>query len=116
MSLLESRQATGLETALHEIRAYNNIRGSELADAATKLAVASFDNLPLFQTLGIDMGANAPQPPRSVLYTLKPSAQSPELATSPNTATLRPSLWNIPEVDHLKMHAFTIESLKATPT
>ncbi len=38
IDLLETRRLAGLSIALHKIRAYTNIRGNDLADAAAKLA------------------------------------------------------------------------------
>ena len=54
--LLETRQMAGLRTTLHKITAHTNIRGSDLADAAAKLAVTQLDTLPPPQTLRVDIG------------------------------------------------------------
>ena len=44
--LLEYRREKGFSTTLRKIEAHTNIRGNDLADAAAKLAVTDFDNLP----------------------------------------------------------------------
>ena len=44
--LLETRRLSGLRTTLHKIRAHTNIRGNDLVDATTKLAVTHYDALP----------------------------------------------------------------------
>jgi len=51
--LLETRRSEDLRTTLHNIRAYTNIRGNDLADAAAKLDVTHFGTLPPSQTLRV---------------------------------------------------------------
>jgi ribonuclease HI len=43
--LLDARASLGFRTTLHKIREHTRIRGNDLADAAAKLAVRSFDTL-----------------------------------------------------------------------
>ena len=43
VNLLETRARVGRRTTLHKIRAHTNIRGNDLADAATKMAARNFD-------------------------------------------------------------------------
>ncbi len=43
--LLDERRRQGLRTTLHKLRGHTNIRGNDLDDAATKLAVTHFDTL-----------------------------------------------------------------------
>ena len=63
VDLLETRNRAGHRTTLHKIRAHTHIRGNDLADAAAKLAVRSFDTLPPNQKLRMDIGEIAPRPP-----------------------------------------------------
>ncbi len=62
----------GHRTTLHTIRAHTNIRGNDLADAAAKLAVRSFDTLPPNQEIRVDIGEVAPRPQHWVMYTATP--------------------------------------------
>ena len=62
VDLLETRKMAGRRTTLHKTWARTNIRGNDLADAAAKLAVRSFDTLPPNQTLRVDIGEIAPRP------------------------------------------------------
>jgi ribonuclease HI len=62
VDLLETRKLAGHITTLHKIREHTNIRGNDLADAAAKLAVRSFDTLPPNQTPRVDIGEIAPRP------------------------------------------------------
>ena len=59
-NLLEARRLEGHRTALHEIRAHTNIRGNDLVDATAKMAVLSFDTLPPYNKLRVDIGEVAP--------------------------------------------------------
>jgi len=61
--LLESRQEKGYSTSLRKIRARTHIRGNDLADAATKLAVTDYDTLLREHTIRVEIGAIAPRPP-----------------------------------------------------
>ena len=61
--LLENRREKGFSTTLRKIRAHTNIRGNDLADATTKLAVTDYDTLPPDQTQRVDIGAIAPPTP-----------------------------------------------------
>ncbi len=49
-------------TTLDKIRAHINIRGNDLADAAAKLAVRNFHNLPPNKKTRVDIGDIAPRP------------------------------------------------------
>ena len=60
VDLLEIRKLAGRRTTLHKIRTHTNIWGNDLADAAAKLAVRSFDTVPPNQTLRVDVGEIAP--------------------------------------------------------
>ena len=107
VDLLETRKREGRSTTLHKIKAHTNIRGNDLADAAAKLAVRSFDTLPSHQTLRVDIGEIAPRPEYWIMYTAKP----PMLGVAPTTLTIPASnpraWWSIPEAERLRMHAFT---------
>jgi len=105
-NLLETRMEKGYSTALRKITAHTHIRGNDLADAASKLAVTNFDSLPDEQTARVDIGAVAPRPPFWVMYTSNSPMPSPALSTVPRQATLRPPWWTISEADRLQMHAF----------
>jgi ribonuclease HI len=83
VDLLETRKLAGRRTTLHTIRAHTNIRGNNLADAAAKLAVRSFDTLPPNQTLRVDIGEIAPRPQYWIMYTATP----PPLSVAPDTLT-----------------------------
>ncbi len=112
VALLETRHERGLSTTLRKIRGRTHIRGNDLADTAAKLAVREFDKLPPHQTLQVELGSIAPRPPFWVMFTNKPPAPPPTLATGPRQATLRPPWWTIPEADRAQMHAFTRPSLQ----
>jgi hypothetical protein len=60
--LLEDRRLAGFHTTLKKLRAHTDIRESDLADAAAKLAVRNFDTLPPAQTTRVDIGEIAPHP------------------------------------------------------
>jgi hypothetical protein len=60
---------------------HTHIRGNDLADAAAKLAVTTFDTLTLDQTMRVEIGAIAPRPPFWVMYTANPPTPTPALAT-----------------------------------
>ena len=59
---MEERSRLGLRNTLHKLRGHTNIRGNDLADATTKLAVTHYDTLPPSQTLRVDIGEIAPRP------------------------------------------------------
>jgi hypothetical protein len=107
VDLLETRIQAGRSTTLHKIRAHTNIRGNDLADAAAKLAVRSFDTLPHHQTRRVDKGETAPRPQYWIMYTAKP----PPLCVAPDPLTIPAysprAWWTIPEAERLQMHAFT---------
>jgi hypothetical protein len=90
-NLLENRREKGFSTTLRKIRAHTHIRGNDLADATTKLAVTNFDTLPTDQTMRVEIGAIAPRPPFWVMYTTNTPTPTPALATGTRQATLRPS-------------------------
>ena len=48
---LDTRRVMGRSTTLYKSRTRTNIRGSDLVDAADKLAANDFDSLPTTQTL-----------------------------------------------------------------
>ena len=110
--ILETRRIAGHSTTLHKIRAHTNIRGNDLADAAAKMAVRSFDTLPAHATIRVDIGEVAPRPQHWVGYTANP----PPLELSPGArwipATNTRAWWTIPEEERLQMHAFTRPSLQ----
>ena len=81
IDLLEIRMLAGRCTTLHKIRAHTNFRGNDLADAAAKLAVRSFDTLPPNHTLRVDVGKIAPRPQFWIMYTATP----PPLSVAPDT-------------------------------
>ena len=83
MERLETRQSAGRRTTLHKIRAHPNIQGNDLADAAAKLTVRSFDTLPPNQTLRVDIGEIAPRPQYWIMYTATPLP----LNVAPDTLT-----------------------------
>ena len=92
-------------TCLRKIRAHTHIRGIDLADAATKLAVTDLESLPQAHTMRVELGAIAPRPLLWVMYTSKTPTPPPALATGPRQATLRHPWWTIPKA--YQMHAFT---------
>ena len=105
--ILETRRWAGYRTTLHKIMAHTNIRGNDLADAASKMAVRSFDTIPPNKKTRVDIGGIAPRPQYWVLYTATP----PLLDVAPATLT-KPALnprawWTIPERERLQMHVFT---------
>jgi hypothetical protein len=55
---------------MKKIKRHTHIRGNDLADAAAKIAVRSFDTLPPAQTTRVDVGKIAPRPKYWVMYTL----------------------------------------------
>ncbi len=55
-NLLETKRLVGYRTTLYKIRTHTNIRGNDLADAAAKLAVCSFDTLPSDKQILVDIG------------------------------------------------------------
>ena len=100
-NLIETRKLSGYRTTLHKIRAHTNIRGNDLADAAAKLAVRSFDTLPPDPKIRVDIGEIAPRPKHWVMYTATPPFLGVALATLISPAnTARP--WRtIPEAERL---------------
>jgi len=84
--LMDTRASLGFKTTLHKIRGHIPIRGNDLADAAAKLAVRSFETLPQAHTIRVDVGENAPRPKHWVMYTTKP----PTLTISPATSKIAP--------------------------
>jgi ribonuclease HI len=80
-NILETRRLAGHHTTLNKIRAHTHIRGNDLADAAAKMAVRSFDTLPTHATIRVDIGEVAPRPQHWVMYTVTP----PPLEISPAT-------------------------------
>ncbi len=80
----------GLSTILHEIRGQTNIRGNNLADAAAKRIVTSFEDIPEHQKVTVAIGKHAERPELFwVIYTGKPPTPPIPLATGPHSATLR---------------------------
>ena len=103
----EREKGKGKSATLHKIRAHTNIWGSDLADAAAKLAVTHYDTLPPTQTRRVETGEIAPGPNYRVMFTAKPPPPLPALSTSTKCASLRRSWWTIPEAERLQLHAFT---------
>ena len=98
---LETRQSAGRRTTLHKIRAHINIRGKDLADAAPKLAVRSFDTLPTNQTLRVDIGEIAPRQHYCIMYTATPLPLNVALNTLTRPASTIRAWWIIPEEERL---------------
>jgi hypothetical protein len=109
-NLLETKRLAGFHTTLQKIKAHTDIRGNDLADAATKLAARNFDTLSLAQTTRVDIGKIAPDPTYWVMYMAPPLRHNPALSDVINIATLCRRWWTIPEADHLQMHTFTCPS------
>ena len=107
MELLEERRRRGFRTTLYEIRAHTNIRGNDLADATTKMAITQYDSLPESQKLKVDVGEVSPRPLHWVMYIVRPPQPPTHLETGTRMATLRQPCWSIPERERLQMHAFT---------
>jgi hypothetical protein len=107
VNTLHYRASLGLPTKLNKIRGHTNIRGNDLADAAAKLVVTSFEDIPEHQKLTITIGKQVERPPFWVMYTKNPTTPPISLATGPHSATLRPPWWTIPEDERRCMHAFT---------
>jgi hypothetical protein len=106
--LLEASRENGYSSTLRKIRAHTNIRGNDLVDATAKLAVTSFDTLPIAQTFRADVGTIAPCPPFWVMYNIKPNTPCPAFAPGPTQPNLvRPSWRTILEGDRLQMLVFT---------
>ena len=93
--LLDARRRAGHRTTLHKIRAHTNIWGNDLAEAAAKLAVRSFDTLSPNNKLRVDIREVAPRQQHWVMYTATP----PSLGISPATphiyATTPRAWWTI---------------------
>jgi ribonuclease HI len=79
--LLAARRQAGHRTTLRKIRTQTNIRGNDLADVAAKLEVRSFDTLPHYNKVRVDIGEVPPRPQHWVMYTATP----PPLGISPAT-------------------------------
>ena len=107
---IETKRLTGFHTTLHKIRAHTNIRGTDLVDAAAKMAVRNFNTLPEAQAIRVDIGEIAPRPSHWVMYTTTPPRPDPALATSTNRATLSHPWWTIPEAERVQIHIFTRSS------
>ena len=110
---LETRKSESFCTTLHNIRAHTNIRGNDLADAATKVVVTHFDTLPSPHTLRVDLRETTPRPTRWVMHTAKLPPPDPALSTGTNCATLRRPWWSVLEADRLQFHAFTAAQAKS---
>jgi hypothetical protein len=95
VNTLNYRASLGLPTTLNKIRGHTNIRGNDLANAATKLMVTSFENIPEHQKLTFTIGKQAERPPFWVMHTNNPTTPPILLATGPHSATLRPPWWTI---------------------
>jgi hypothetical protein len=99
--LLDTMESMGYRTTLHTIRGHTIIRENDLADAAAKMAIGSFETLPPDQTIRMDVGKIAPRPNDWVMYTSKP----PSLAMAPailnSYATTHRPRWTIPEAERL---------------
>jgi hypothetical protein len=80
----------GLPTKLNKIRGHTKIRGNDLANAAAKLVVTSFEDIPEHQKLTINIGKQAERPPFWVMYTSNPTTPPIPLTTGPHSATLPP--------------------------
>jgi hypothetical protein len=104
---MQYRIRLGLPIILHKVRGHTNIRGIDLADAAAKRVVTSFEDIPEPQKATVTIGKHAEQLEFWVMHTEKPPTSPISLATGPHSATLRPPWWTIPEKDMLCMHAFT---------
>ncbi len=65
--------------------------------AAAKLAVRSFDTLPPYNKLRVDIGEVAPRPQHWVMYTATPPSLGISLATLHISATTPRAWWTIPE-------------------
>ena len=89
--LLETKKSAGFgrDTILQKSWAHTNIRGNNLADAVTELAVWNFDTLPPAQTMRVDIGEIAPRPSHWVMYTASPPRFDPALPTGTNNVALR---------------------------
>jgi ribonuclease HI len=105
IDLLETRQRSSRSTNLHKIRAHTNIRGNDLADATTNLAVTHYDTLPPTHTRRVEIGETAPRPHYWVMYTVKPPPPSPTLSTGTNCATLRRPWWTRGPTANACVHA-----------
>ncbi len=94
--LLETRRSACFRTTLHKTRAHALIRGNDLADGATKLAVTDFDTLPPTQKIRVNIGKLASRSIYWVMYTV--NSPIPDPAFFP---TLRRPWWTIPEAERL---------------
>ena len=75
--LLEERRRRGFRTTLHKIWARTNIRGNDLADAATKMAVTQYDSPPESQKLKADVGEVVPRPTRELGHVHREAPATP---------------------------------------
>jgi ribonuclease HI len=62
----------GLLIILHKIRGHININGNDLADAAAKRVVTSFEDIPEHQKVTVTIRKYAERPEFWVMYTDKP--------------------------------------------
>ena len=105
--LLDARASMGFRTTLHKIRRHARIKGNNLADAASKLAVRNYDALPPGQTTRVEVGETAPRPNFWVMYTAKPPTQTTTPTTPNSCQVTHLPWWTIPETERLQMNAFT---------
>ena len=71
--LLETRLSMSFCATLQKNRAHTKIWVNDIADAATKLAVTDYSNLPLTQALLVDVGEIAPRSTLGHVHTNPPS-------------------------------------------
>jgi hypothetical protein len=95
--LLEKRRRQGFITSLHKFWAHANIRGNDLADATTKMAVTQYDFLPESQKLKVYVGEKTPRPSHWVMYTVRPPPFPKHMGTCIRVARLGHPWWSIPE-------------------
>jgi hypothetical protein len=103
---LEYMIRLGLPTIPYKIRGHTNIKGNDLANAAAKRAITSFEDIPEHQKVTVTIGKYAERPEFRVLHTDKPLTPPISLATGPHSATLRTPWWTITKQERLCMHAF----------
>jgi len=92
------------------MRGHKNTRGNDLVDMAAKLVVPSTENIPEQQRITVTIGKQAKRQPCRVIYTNNPIAPPILLATGPDSVTISPPWWTIPEEERHIMHAFTSTS------
>jgi len=69
--LLDTHRERGFSTTLRKVRGHTHIRGNDLVDAVTNLAVRDFDNLPPTRTLRIEVSSIVACPLFWVMFTSK---------------------------------------------